>query len=133
MLFEEGWVPAVDPQALPDAVTEDEARVEHGHHSLVARLQLTVDIDEHASVAFVLDVLMRTVHGRRSVVCGRHGEFGIKTLVVIVVSHCFSSSASADMGTPPGDAPLYDGSESRRGHVDYSVARAIKRSGQGRR
>ena len=50
MAFEEGGVARPHPQALPHAVAEDEARVEHGHDRSLSRHQLAVDPDEDPSL-----------------------------------------------------------------------------------
>src|SRR5207248_3223800 len=51
-------------QALPHAVTEDEARVEHGHDSPLTRDELAVDPDENALVARVVLEVVRAVGHR---------------------------------------------------------------------
>jgi hypothetical protein len=54
---------SLHPEALPDPVTEDEARIEHGDHRLPAVSMLAVDIDEDIAVAIVGGVFVRSLHG----------------------------------------------------------------------
>ena len=58
---EERGAAVVDAQALPDAVTQDEAAVEDRHHGLRARHQRAVHVDEHLGVAGVVVVVLRTL------------------------------------------------------------------------
>ena len=59
---EEQRLPAGDAEALPHAVAEHEAAVEHGHHGLVAVLQHAVDRDQDVGIA--------------GIVCGMLGALG---------------------------------------------------------
>ena len=61
MALEEGGMARPHAQALPDAVAEDEARVEHRHDGPLARHELAVDPDEDALVARVVLEVVRAV------------------------------------------------------------------------
>ena len=50
-----------DPQALPDAVAEHEAGVEHRHHRAFPGHQVTVDPDQHLGIAGVVCMVMGSV------------------------------------------------------------------------
>ena len=43
----------VQPQALPDAVAQYETTVEYRYHGLLAREQLSVDVDSYMPVPFI--------------------------------------------------------------------------------
>src|SRR5205823_2886494 len=67
MALEERGMACPDAQAFPDAVTEDEARVEHRHDSALARHELAAHPDEDAFVArVVLEVVRPVGHGARA-------------------------------------------------------------------
>ena len=74
MAVEEGELAPVDAQALPHAVAEHEAAIEHRHDRLCARLQLAVDVDEDRRVPRVRDVVHRLGHGGYSVVFPSHSS-----------------------------------------------------------
>ena len=67
MALQEGGMACPHAQTLPHPVTEDEARVEHGHDRPLARHELVVDPDEDALVArVVLEVVRAVGHGAKS-------------------------------------------------------------------
>jgi hypothetical protein len=72
MKVEEGDPPLVDAQTLPHAVAEDEARIEHRHHRLAARLQIAVDADQDRFVARIGRAVVRSL-GHRARVEARPG------------------------------------------------------------
>ncbi len=61
VLVEKGDAPVDEPQALPDAVAEHEAGIEHRDFRVGARRQLAVDADEDGIVARIADVVLRAV------------------------------------------------------------------------
>src|SRR5687768_12480438 len=64
MPVEEGDPALVDPQALPHAIAEHEARIEHRDHRLAARLHLAVDVDQDRRVARIAGAVVQgTGHG----------------------------------------------------------------------
>ena len=63
MAVEERELPLVDAQALPDAVPQHEAAVEHGNDGLASRHQLAVHVDQDRRVPRVRDVVHRLRHG----------------------------------------------------------------------
>ena len=60
---EEGDAPAVEPEAFPDAVAEDEAGIEHGDLGVRTADEFAVDADEDVVVARVADVILRAGGG----------------------------------------------------------------------
>ena len=67
MALEEHGMARSHPQALPDAVTEDETRVEHRHDRPRTRHELAVDPDQNALVArVVLEVVRAVDHGSKA-------------------------------------------------------------------
>jgi hypothetical protein len=61
MALQEGGMASPHPKALPHAVTEQKARVEHRHDRPLARHEFAVDPDEDALVARVVLEVVRAV------------------------------------------------------------------------
>src|SRR5262245_16205995 len=64
MALQEGWGARPHAQALPDAVTEDEAPVADRHDRPLARHEFAVDPDEDALVAGVVLEVVRALSHR---------------------------------------------------------------------
>lgn len=60
MALEEGDAAVDETQALPNAVAEHKAGVEHGHFGFRAGRQHPVDADQHRIVARVADIILRS-------------------------------------------------------------------------
>ena len=71
---EEGDPAAMDPQALPDSIPQDEPRVEHRDHGLRAWPQITVHIDADVAVARVIGCVVGTLC--HSLTCVSHRGIG---------------------------------------------------------
>ena len=66
MLIEERDASGMHAKSFPDAVAEDEARIEHGNDRFVARLQFAVDVDQNVAIAWIVDKFMCALcHGNR--------------------------------------------------------------------
>ena len=70
MTIEMGKDSMVETDSLPDAVTDEETRIEDGDLGFVSRKVVTVDVDLDRGVALVGECLVRTSaheqHARRS-------------------------------------------------------------------
>src|ERR1700678_2471337 len=62
MRLEEKNTPVMEAQALPDAVAEYEACIEHGHLCILARDQRTVQIDACGNIARVFGEILASGH-----------------------------------------------------------------------
>src|SRR5882672_3287377 len=72
MLIEKGDASGVDAQTFPDAVAEDEARVEYRHHGFRPRFQFSVDVNLDIAIARVVDEFVRALgHGWQPEADGR--------------------------------------------------------------
>ena len=69
--FEEQRLSADDAEALPHAVAEHEAAVEHGYHGLVAGFQRAVDPDEDVGVAGIVGGMLGALGHAESPLTGR--------------------------------------------------------------
>ena len=84
----EGNHAQVQPQAFPDAIAEDKAAVEYGDDGLVPRVQLAVDVDSYALIAFI------RLNGMRA------GGHGVSSVLTESMNRSIAPS-SMSSGTPP--------------------------------
>ena len=115
MAVEKGDAPVDEAQALPHAVAEHEAGIEHGDLRLLARRQRSVDADQDGIVARVAVVILRSGGKARAI---RHDSLCVFKAVSMAVADVagkgdFAARGRLEPRSPALSSPPCSGRERR--------------------